>query len=259
MKERAVQTIKNALEQAARPRSLDELKAEGQSHVRVVTKADFLAMVQSIVDQAIADGQREFSQQERVRLAEDVRQRLGMVARVKADAEQALRQRDGEIKAVRNRAEAAEQRVRDLQARLDEAERRQARSDEEFRRLLTAAQTDADGDEGALQRRLDSLESMVRGLAEQERGVRDDFDARLESSLERTLKAVDKTIRAATAKPVQGPAVQATDPLLSRIFDDEAPAESNLDQLGADEQRSTRRVTDAVERLRQARRRKDQD
>ncbi|MHC4471840.1 MAG: hypothetical protein ACYTDY_06580 [Planctomycetota bacterium] len=96
-----------------------------------------------------------------------------------------------------------------------------------------------------------TIETLVSRLAEHEGDRASELEERFNLQLERALDEVARTLRLATAKPVDVP-VEATDVLVERIFDQEDEMRTNLDSLDVEERSSRRKISSNLARLKEA-------
>jgi len=188
--------------------------------------------------------------------------------------------------------DAAQTRVVDLEGQFSEATERLGDRDREITRLdgevstlgvaLTQAHAEAAtrGNEAAAARAtevddlrsdLGEMKAMLAGIASRPAGTdekalgkiigrleaRDDlrtadFEERFADQLDRTLSEVTREMRLATARPLDF-AVEATDVLVARLFDEEHEMSTNLGSLAVEERRDHRDIGGDLARLRKAR------
>jgi chromosome segregation ATPase len=103
--------------------------------------------------------------------------------------------------------------------------------------------------QGIDQRQLDEA---ISRLAHHEQDATKLLEERFASSMDRVLDQVGRTLRAATAKPIDRP-VEATEAMLTKVFERESDMESNIGDLGVSERSSQRSINRSLERLRAAR------
>ncbi len=120
-----------------------------------------------------------------------------------------------------------------------------------MRQELAALSTRPDApDTEALQATLQSgLTSLVAEMAQRESRTTEALEARFGETLDKTLDKIGKTVRSATAGPVDRP-VEATDALIGKVFDDSSDLDSNYGELGTASERSTKGISRSLERLR---------
>jgi len=123
---------------------------------------------------------------------------------------------------------------------------------------------------GELKGELDDLKMLVRGLADKPSGADEAtvralmtqlseregvqtaaMEERFSLQMERTLDEVTRSLRLATASPIDVQ-VEATDVLVDRLFDQEAEMQTNLGVLAVEERTSKRDIAANLARLREA-------
>lgn len=177
-------------------------------------------------------------------------------AQVKQDAalieelERNLRARDEEASRLRGVLQALEGEVAAARARGGESETVLALRTElkELRESLAALQPrGAQLDAAAVQ-------AIFEKLSEKETTSAARMEETFRASLAETLDKLDKTLRAATARPVDR-AVEATDVVVARLFDEEDQMESNLERLETKVLDAKEGIHKSLDRLRQLRQR----
>ena len=93
------------------------------------------------------------------------------------------------------------------------------------------------------------LQSLVTELAARESKATEALEERFGATLDKTLDEIGKTVRSATAGPVDRP-VEATDALIGKVFDEDGDLESNYGDIAATGTRSTTGIARNLERLR---------
>jgi hypothetical protein len=97
------------------------------------------------------------------------------------------------------------------------------------------------------------LDEVIARLARQEADATRTLEERFARSMDQVLEQVGRTLRAATARPIDRP-VEATEVMLTKVFERESDMESNIGDLGVSERSSQRGIGRSLERLREARR-----
>lgn len=95
----------------------------------------------------------------------------------------------------------------------------------------------------------DALDTLVAELSKRESRATLEMEDRFGASLQRALDEIGKTVRAATASPVET-RVEATDLLVDRFFEDGAALESNSNELDVSESTSGSSIDGSLDRLR---------
>ncbi len=100
----------------------------------------------------------------------------------------------------------------------------------------------------------DSIDVMLSRLQERESSQSVELENRFAATMNSTLDRISKTLHRATAQPVDSP-IEATDALVSRIFDGSMEMESNLARLDVDETTENDGISKSLDRLRRMRER----
>jgi chromosome segregation ATPase len=199
--------------------------------------------------------QLERLERERVALLEKTRVLHEREARSREDATDtatALADARAEIEVLRRELEAA-------QAARDDAVRQGSEAAEETLSAMRAELGDLKSALAGLSERqphgLDpsQLDDVIARLARQEADATRTLEERFARSMDQVLEQVGRTLRAATAKPIDRP-VEATEVMLTKVFERESDMESNIGDLGVSERSSQRGIDRSLERLREARR-----
>jgi chromosome segregation ATPase len=225
---------------------------------------------------------------------EDVRSRLAKAEQRLANARETIESYDREFERVTRELEAERDRLTaalaagpDLSRARDQANRVKVKSLEDEVRVLTrrlaatqhalARSRREVGDAGApvapeIRSELQDLREMVSELAsrpaavdasaisliverlsERDKRSTEELENRFRENMENTLAEVTRALQAATARPVDF-AVEATDVLIDRLFDEEHEMGTNLDALAVQELKSAGQdIAGNLERLRRAR------
>jgi dTMP kinase len=93
-----------------------------------------------------------------------------------------------------------------------------------------------------------TLEALMAQLSQRDSASTADLEKRFSETMGKTLEQIDRTLRSATAKPIDT-VVEATDVLVGKIFDDETKMETNLEKLDVDTKTSQRGINSNLERL----------
>ncbi|MHC5211880.1 MAG: hypothetical protein ACYTG2_14260 [Planctomycetota bacterium] len=96
------------------------------------------------------------------------------------------------------------------------------------------------------------LDDVITRLAHHEEEATKTLEERFARSMDQVLDQVGRTLREATAKPIDRP-VEATEVMLSKVFESDSHMESNIGDLGVAERSSERGINRSLERLRAAR------
>jgi rubrerythrin len=98
-----------------------------------------------------------------------------------------------------------------------------------------------------------TVDALVRRLAERESKDAEEMQNTFQSAVETAVTQIEKAVYRATAKPIEH-AVEATDVLVNKIFDNEdGDTSTNLDRLKVDQRKTKIGITDTLGKLRRMR------
>ncbi|MHC4941062.1 MAG: hypothetical protein ACYTHK_19160 [Planctomycetota bacterium] len=200
MKKQDRDTVVGAIESQTERVSLERLAAEGKSHVRIISGETAMSIIETVVNQVVLE-QTGVDRKELV----------------KASAERFE-------KLAREQAESAA-RIKKLEKQVQERDRRLANARE------TILSYDAE-----IQRLADRLkveskwEELREFISSHGTNKATDLEERFKTAMNEAVERLGKTIRAATASPIDN-SVEATDALVARIFDQPEELDSNLGGL----------------------------
>ena len=190
-------TVVGAIESHTERVSLDRLAAEGKSHVRVISGEQATSIIEAVVNQVVS----ERTGVDRAALVREATERFELLAREQAEAA-------GRIKLL-------EKKVRNRDRRLANARETILSYDAEIQRL-------------AERLRVESKWEELRELIQTQGSSKaTDLEGRFKSAMNDAVDRLGKTIRAATASPIDN-SVEATDALVARLFDNPDDLDSNL-------------------------------
>lgn len=252
----------------------------GSTHVRVISGQKALELIQAVVDETIARRASALAGVERDRVIRESNEQFQRVSRIQAEAEAlAVQQREhiagqGErIRELESRLKRAAESLRRREHRLANARQTIESYDAEISRLVGQVKSDAEllGQlRAALKERTDEVVRLrdtqgggLDGLRAELGALREllekggngrvsELEERFEASLRRTLDGVSRTIRAATEAPLDRP-IEATDALVSRLFDRENEMESNLSRLDVEVSTAQAGIAESLARLKRLR------
>ncbi|MCZ6786882.1 MAG: hypothetical protein O7E54_06920 [Planctomycetota bacterium] len=181
-------------------------------------------------------------------LAEHERERVRLLGQVEDDARV--------LKQLRTLLTAKTAELAGVQTRLAELKHQQARAADigslrgdlnELKAALSELGTRPAGPDAA------TVEALVKQIAERDGAATKELEERFQASLDHTLDEIGKTLKAATASPIDNP-VEATEVLINKLFDHEDDMESNYEQLEIAERRSKASIKGPLDALRAMRR-----
>ena len=90
MQRKALDTLGAAIKANTERRTLDELKAQGKKHVRVVSGEKVLRIIQAIVGDIVDSEVGEITQQDRSRIVKETQRRFDRVLKMQTEQEDRL-------------------------------------------------------------------------------------------------------------------------------------------------------------------------
>jgi len=278
--------VADVIESNTRRVSVDELVLRGKSHVRIISGTKALELVEAIVDATIARRAGEMADLDRDRIVKEANEQFQRVARIQAEAEglmarqkELLAQQAARIGELEGRLKRAAGSLKRRERRLTNARQTILNYDGEIERLAAQVRTDArliDDLRDALKDRADEakrLQEALREGARPDNGVAQlreelaefkallrtreeagtaDLQRQFRASLDETLDRVSRTIHAATARPEDRP-LEATEALVSRIFDRAGEMDSNLERLDVEVSTTRADINKSLARLKRLR------
>ncbi|MGH7162297.1 MAG: hypothetical protein ACREID_02340 [Planctomycetota bacterium] len=272
--------VTDAIESHTQRVPIESLYGKGATHVRVISGTKALELIEAIVDDVITRRAGQLADGERDRVVKEANEQFQRVSRIQAEAEALANQQSALIAGQTARIKELESKLKRAAASLQSRERRLANAsltiesyDREIVRLAAQVQADAallEELRGALQERaaevrrlrdaegpglevlraeLAALRDLIVGTRAREAG---DLEGRFEASLQRTLDSVSKSLRAATAPPIDRP-VEATEALVARVFDRSDEMDSNLSRLDVEVTATREGIAESLARLRRLR------
>lgn len=209
--------------------ALGELAAAGKSHVRVISAEKTLALIEAVVEKAIARRAGELADVDRERLVQEANEQFQRVVRIQADAEALAQQQKEMIASQAARMSVLEQAIRKAasvakrhEKRLGNARETILSYDQEIERLGAQVRRDAEVIDD-LRKGLEERAAEVQGLRDLLRALTAEAEARAKagvSDLRSELIEMKSALRALDAKP--GAAPEAVEAILARLSEREA-------------------------------------
>lgn len=270
MKQSDRELLSSVIEQNTRRVTLAELAQRGNRHVRVISGTKTLELIEAIVDRTIARRAGELADADRERIVREAEQQFRQVSRIQAEAEALIEQQKAHMQQQARALAAYRAKQQEMLLALRRREKRLANArrtidsyDAEIERLARRGKEDAALIERLrreLAEREDRLPGLVEGaletilqrLAERDGAAGSELEERFRKSLDESLEKIRKTLHHATARPVDR-AVEATDVLVSKVFDDEDSMDTNLGRLDVHVSTMRAGIQDSLERLRRMR------
>jgi hypothetical protein len=280
----ALDQIKSALRDKAQRRSVKDLVQSGARSVRVISEEKIFQLIEAVVSDTLGSEAGNVTGVDRERIVAQAKERLDQVLKQNTAAEHRSRRQQETILTYQRQVERLEQERLALLEKSRILHEREARAKQEAvdaAAALAAAHEAAerrgtDASEQALtalRAELADLKAALSGLSEQqphgldqaqldavisrltshEADATRSLEERFATSMNQVLEQVGRTLRAATARPIDRP-IEATDVMLTKVFEHESDMESNIADLGVSERSSERTIDRSLERLRAARR-----
>jgi len=200
-------SVVGAIESHTELVSLERLAAEGKQRVRVISGEKAMALIEAVVDQAIA----ERSGEDRQQVVRDAAEQFEKLARQQAEAEALAKRQAVYIRKL-------EKLVRNRDRRLANARETILSYDAEIQRLADRLKVES------------KWEELRELIATHGSNKATDLEERFKSAMNEAVDRLGKTIRAATSKPIDN-SIEATDALVARLFDRPDEIDSNLGGL----------------------------
>jgi len=207
MKKKQRDSVVGAIEAHTEVVSLERLAAEGKQRVRVISGEKAMALIEAVVDQAIAERTGE----DREQIIRDATEQFERLAKQQAEAEARAKRQAVYIQKL-------EKLVRNRDRRLANARETILSYDAEIQRL---------SDRLKVESRWEELRELI---AAQGSTKATDLEDRFRNAMNEAVDRLGKTIRAATSKPIDN-SIEATDALVARLFDSPDEIDSNLGGL----------------------------
>jgi DNA repair exonuclease SbcCD ATPase subunit len=211
--------------------ALGELAAAGKSHVRVISAEKTLALIEAVVEKAIARRAGELADVDRERVVQEANEQFQRVVRIQADAEALAEQQREMIRNQAARIAALEQAIRKSasvakrhEKRLDNARETILSYDQEIERLGAQVRRDVELIED-LRKGLEERASEVQGLRELLRGLTAEAETRAAAGVD----ALRSELREMKSMLKEGAPAGTVDTLLARLSEREAASTQQLE------------------------------
>lgn len=197
MERQSLQKLQKTIQDHTRRKTIDQLKAEGKRHVRVVSGQKVMQLIQAVVNDIVDDEVHELNAQDRERITKEAQRKFDRVLSLQQEQDQRIRElrektRESEREADELRAERAL-----LQRRLESAtaQRDDSRVTGELTKLRASLHALGEQQSAELTRTASSLEERLRRLSKElPRTALTELETRLtelETELTRTLERVE--------------------------------------------------------------------
>jgi hypothetical protein len=273
MKRQALESLRTAIEENTERKSLEDLQKQGKRHVRVVSSDKVMAIIRAVVADIVDKEVGELSERDRNRIEQDTKREFDRVLKMQSEQETLLAQQREIADEYREKAkrlavsvEQADQRIDELKSELStkeiELERLRAERDTLIREVADSREKAGMRELGSelgqmrellhtLQARADKQEQALLAKLEEKSGAdANALDEQFKGTLNEALDKITKTMEAATAKPVDVGAVEATNVLVDKLFDmEDSVADTNLGNLKVEQSSSRNSISHNLDRL----------
>jgi DNA repair exonuclease SbcCD ATPase subunit len=184
MKRKALSTLRAAIEANTERRSIDELKAQGKQHVRIVSGQRVMAIIEAIVSDVVTQEVGAITERDRQRIIQRTKTEFDRVLKMQSDQETLIRNQKDMIADYRQRLEQLTKREAQHGRRVDElrAELRKRNAEldqlEEQRDRLVAERTQGDERTTTAQQEVEALQARLTEQAGELGTVREEILAR---------------------------------------------------------------------------------
>jgi len=271
MRRQAIDNLRAAIEANTERRTIDQLKAQGKRHVRVVSGEKVLQIIKAIVQDIVDREVGESTARDRERIVEETKRQFDRVLKLQTDQEQQLSEQKEVTEQYRARLEdaqadyeRAQKQIEDLRAQHAEQEAKLLADHHERVRDLTEKHGTAAESARALEhekeRLAELLEEEKHHAQEREERVRAEYESRLETlqqeqkELVARLKA-EKGALAGKQEKALAKAQERNDDLEARVAAEHElriAAEKATAQLQADARHAAEEAQQATARLHEA-------
>jgi chromosome segregation ATPase len=240
-RDRIVAQAKERLDQVLKQNTSSEHRSRRQQE----TILTYQRQVERLERERLALLEKEREAQERVARARSESERTtGALDAAQAELQQAQAERDEALAALAAARETGERRNTEASDRALSALR------SELGDLKLALSSLSEQQPHGLDQ--SQLDEVITRLSAHEAGATRELEERFARSMDHVLDQVGRTLRAATAGPIDRP-VEATEMLLTKVFERESEMDSNIRDLGVAQRNSERGIDRSLERLRAAR------
>jgi hypothetical protein len=240
-RDRIVAQAKERLDQVLKQNTTSEHRSRRQQE----TILTYQRQVERLERERLALLEKEREAQERVARARSESERTtGVLDAAQAELQQAQAERDEALAALAAARETGDRRNTEASDRALSALR------SELGDLKLALSSLSEQQPHGLDQ--SQLDEVITRLSAHEAGATKELEERFARSMDHVLDQVGRTLRAATAGPIDRP-VEATEVLLTKVFERESEMDSNIRDLGVAQRNSERGIDRSLERLRAAR------
>ena len=174
MRPQAFDDLRAAIEQNTERRSLEDLKAEGKKHVRVVSGEKVMRIIRAIVDDIVDREVGELNSQDRDRIVHETKSQFDRVLKMQTDQDSVIREQKAIIEEHKQQLEAIRAERQQLTRERDDARRDDQSTQQKIARLeerLDRSKTTIDNYEHEFRTRTEEQEELKRRVAGQEQQI----------------------------------------------------------------------------------------
>jgi chromosome segregation ATPase len=174
MRPQAFDDLRTAIEQNTERRSLEELKAEGKKHVRVVSGEKVMRIIRAIVDDIVDREVGELNSQDRDRIVHETKAQFDRVLKMQTDQDTVIREQKAIIDEHKQQLESLRAERQQLARERDDARREDQTTQQNIARLeerLDRSKTTIENYEREFRVRTEEAEDLKRRVAGQEQQI----------------------------------------------------------------------------------------
>jgi DNA repair exonuclease SbcCD ATPase subunit len=263
MRRKALDNLRAAIEANTQRCTLDELKARGKKHVRIVSGDKVMQIIKAIVSDIVDREVGELTQQDRERIVAETKQEFDRVVKMQADQDAMLQEQKDISKQYKAKFDAAQEEQQRLHGQIEEVRAEYAEREEKLRaesqarinelkdRLTSTEElvTEATQEKERLER---MLEDERRQHGEHVERVKADYEARIE-----TLMAEQKGLLA-RMKDEKGAAGARQEQALAKMQERAQKGDERVSDLADAKLRADERVEQAEKDVKAAQAQRDE-
>ena len=126
MRRKALDNLRAAIEANTQRCTLDELKARGKKHVRIVSGDKVMQIIKAIVSDIVDREVGELTQQDRERIVAETKQEFDRVVKMQADQDAMLQEQKDISKQYKAKFDAAQEEQQRLHGQIEEVRKEHA-------------------------------------------------------------------------------------------------------------------------------------
>ncbi|MHC4136647.1 MAG: hypothetical protein ACYS0K_16940 [Planctomycetota bacterium] len=263
MRRKALDNLRAAIEANTQRRTIDELKAQGKKHVRIVSGDKVMQIIKAIVSDIVDREVGELTQRDRERIVAETKQEFDRVVKMQADQDAMLQEQKDISKQYKAKFEAAHEQQQRLHQQMDrlraEHAEREAKQRAEYQARINKmkdCQSSTDELVTEATQEKERLERMLvderRQHGEREERVKADYEARI-----KTLMAEQKDL-VERMKAEKGAAVGRQEKAVTKMQERAQKADERVSALADAKLRADERVEQAEKDLKAAHAQRDE-